>query len=187
MSSRGGDRQQVADWTHSAPPLSHRWPLGAILAYVRSITSSLPRCEPPVGRAAAEASRALNSACRRHTQGPRGLTDCVDKLRVPAVADRVAQMVVKEPLSQISRPYFLQTPTVTGRENRRLTQSGAPESDVGSPVGFSSLALLYRLPLPVRKAWLGSSDLRIREVGTQFHHRLLNSGPSCKASGTCSR
>ena len=38
---------------------------------------------------------------------------------VPTVADRVAQMVVKQSLSRFWNPSFCQIPTATGRENRR--------------------------------------------------------------------
>ena len=56
-------------------------------------------------------------------------------LGVPTVADRVAQMVVSKSLSQISNPYFWQTPMATGRENRHSTPLGSHENDAGNTTG----------------------------------------------------
>ena len=57
-------------------------------------------------------------------------------LGVPTVADRVAQMVVKQVIEPILDPYFWQTPTATGRESRHWTPSGSRESGAGNTTGF---------------------------------------------------
>ena len=56
-------------------------------------------------------------------------------LGVPTVADRVAQMVVKQLIEPVT-PYFRQTPMVIGRENRRSMPSASRASGAGNLTGF---------------------------------------------------
>ena len=56
-------------------------------------------------------------------------------LGVPTVADRVAQMVVKQVIEPILDPYFWQTPMATDRENRHSTLWELRGSGAGSTTG----------------------------------------------------
>ena len=57
-------------------------------------------------------------------------------LGVPTVADRVAQMVVKQLIEPIWIQSFWQTPMATGPENRRSMPSASRVSGAGSTTGF---------------------------------------------------
>ena len=57
-------------------------------------------------------------------------------LGVPTVADRVAQMVVKQVIEPDLDAVFLTIPTATDRENRLSTLSGSRASDAGNTTGF---------------------------------------------------
>ena len=60
-------------------------------------------------------------------------------LGVPTVADRVAQMVVKQVIEPNLDPDSCQIPMATDRENRPSTPSGSRASDAGNTTGFWSL------------------------------------------------
>ena len=57
-------------------------------------------------------------------------------LGVPTVADRVAQMVVKQLIEPDLTQYFWQTPMAIGRENRRTMLSALRASGAGNTTGF---------------------------------------------------
>jgi len=52
-------------------------------------------------------------------------------LGIPTVADRVAQMVVKNRLEPLMDPLFHPTPSAIGRGSRRWMQWVGPGSDAG--------------------------------------------------------
>ena len=60
-------------------------------------------------------------------------------LGVPTVADRVAQMVVKQVIEPDLEPLFLADFMAIGRENRPSMLSGSRASDAGNTTGFWSL------------------------------------------------
>jgi retron-type reverse transcriptase len=57
-------------------------------------------------------------------------------LGVPTVADRVAQMVVKQLIEPGLTQYFWQTPMAIGRENRHSMLSASRASGAGNTTGF---------------------------------------------------
>ena len=60
-------------------------------------------------------------------------------LGVPTVADRVAQMVVKQVIEPDVEPLFLPDFMAIGRESRRWMLLGSRASDAGNTTGFWSL------------------------------------------------
>ena len=57
-------------------------------------------------------------------------------LGVPTVADRVAQMVVKQLIEPDLEPIFWRIPMAIGRENRRSMLSASRASGAGNTIGF---------------------------------------------------